>query len=87
MNIKFNGHQRTEREVEINQNELFQLFEIMKVEFREHIEFSRFGNSYPSKTERAIGDFCKTHGVDVEYEKDRVAFFDAILNNLKNPYQ
>jgi len=32
-------------------------------------------------------DYCKQHDVDVEYDKDRIAFFTAILDNLKNPYQ
>jgi hypothetical protein len=88
MNIKFTAHQSTEREVELTQQELFQFFEIMKKEFIEHITYARFRNIYsPTKTEKAIIDYCDNHGVDVEYDKDRIAFFDAILNNLKNPYQ
>ncbi len=87
MNIKFKGHSPTEREVEISQKELFQLFEMMREEFENHITFARFGRSYPCKLEKSIVDFCDSHGVDVEYEKDRVAFFSAILDNMKNPYQ
>jgi hypothetical protein len=88
MNIKFKGHQATEREVELTQQELFQLFEIMRKEFVEHITYSRFRNIYsPTETEKSIIDFCNSHSVDVEYDKDRIAFFSAILNNLKNPYQ
>jgi len=88
MNIKFTAHQTTEREVELSQQELFQLFEIMKQEFIEHITYSRFRNIYsPSKTEKSIMDYCEQHGVDVEYDKDRIAFFKAILSNLNNPYQ
>jgi hypothetical protein len=88
MNIKFKGHQATEREVELTQQELFQLFEIMRKEFVEHINYARFRNCYsPTQTEKSIIDFCNSHSVDVEYDKDRIAFFDAILNNLKNPYQ
>jgi hypothetical protein len=88
MNIKFKGHQATNREVELTQQELFQLFEIMRKEFVEHITYSRFRNCYsPTPTEKSIIDFCNSHSVDVEYDKDRIAFFDAILNNLKNPYQ
>ena len=88
MNIKFTAHQSTEREVELSQQELFQLFEIMRKEFVEHITYSRFRNCYsPTPTEKSIIDFCNSHSVDVEYDKDRIAFFDAILNNLKNPYQ
>jgi hypothetical protein len=88
MNIKFTGHQATEREVELSQQELFQLFEIMRKEFVEHITYSRFRNCYsPTPTEKSIIDFCNSHSIDVEYDKDRIAFFSAILDNLKNPYQ
>jgi hypothetical protein len=41
----------------------------------------------PTDTEKSIMDYCKQHDVDVEYDKDRIAFFTAILDNLKNPYQ
>jgi hypothetical protein len=88
MNIKFTAHQSTERELDLSQQELFQLFEIMKQEFIEHITYSKFRNIYsPTRSERAIMDYCEKHGVDVEYDKDRIAFFKAILSNLKNPYQ
>jgi hypothetical protein len=88
MNIKFQGHSKTDREVELTQQELFQLFEIMRKEFVEHITYSRFRDCYsPTQTEKSIIDFCNSHSVDVEYDKDRIAFFSAILNNLKNPYQ
>jgi hypothetical protein len=88
MNIKFTAHQSTEREVELSQQELFQLFEIMRREFKEHITYSRFRDCYsPTQTEKSIVDFCNSHSVDVEYDRDRVAFFSAILDNLKNPYQ
>jgi hypothetical protein len=88
MNIKFQAHQATEREVELTQQELFQLFEIMRKEFVEHITYARFRNCYsPTPTEKNIIDFCNSHSVDVEYDKDRIAFFSAILDNLKNPYQ
>jgi hypothetical protein len=87
MNIKFKGHQATEREVELSQQELHNLFEMMRQEFKEHITYSRFRNCYsPTQTEKSIIDFCNSHSVDVEYDKDRVNFFTAILNNLKNPY-
>ena len=88
MNIKFTAHQSTEREIELTQQELFQLFEIMKEEFKEHITYARFRNCYsPTETEKSIIDFCNSHSVDVEYDRDRVAFFSSILDNLKNPYQ
>lgn len=87
MNIKFKGHQATEREVELSQQELHTLFEMMRKEFKEHITYSRFRNCYsPTQTEKSIIDFCNSHSVDVEYDKDRVNFFTAILDNLRNPY-
>jgi hypothetical protein len=88
MNIKFKGHQETDREVELSQQELFQLFEIMRREFKEHITYARFRDCYsPTQTEKNIVDFCNSHSIDVEYDKDRIAFFSSILDNLKNPYQ
>jgi hypothetical protein len=88
MKIQFQGHQETEREVELSQQELFQLFEIMRKEFVEHITYARFRDCYsPTATEKSIVDFCNSHNVDVEYDKDRIAFFKEILKNMKNPYQ
>jgi hypothetical protein len=88
MKIQFKGHQSVDREIELDSQELFQLFEIMRKEFVEHITYSRFRDCYsPTATEKSIIDFCNSHNVDVEYTKDRVNFFTAILNNLKNPYQ
>jgi hypothetical protein len=89
MNITFTAHQSTERNVELTQQELFQLFEMMREEFKDHITYGSFRNthSYKTESERAIMDYCKQHSVDVEYDKDRINFFTAILDNLKNPYQ
>jgi hypothetical protein len=88
MKIQFKGHQATDREVELSQQELFQLFEMMKEEFITHITYARFSNTYQTtKDEKDIAQYCESHGVDVAYSKDRVAFFKAILDNLKNPYQ
>ena len=88
MKIQFKGHQATDREVELSQKELFNLFEMMRREFKEHITYASFRNCYyPSATEKSIMDYCKQHDVDVAYDKDRIAFFTAILDNLKNPYQ
>ncbi len=87
MNIKFKGHQATEREVELSQKELFQVFEMMRKEFINHITYSRFTSCYPSGLEKSIVNFCNSHSVDAEYEKDRVAFFSSILDNMRNPYQ
>lgn len=88
MKIQFKGYKATDREVELSQQELFQLFEIMRREFKEHITYARFRDCYsPTQTEQSIAEYCKNHSVDVEYDKDRISFFTAILDNLKNPYQ
>ena len=87
MKIQFKGHQATDREVELSQQELHSLFEMMRQEFKEHIIYTRFDGSYPTQTDKAIKSFCDTHNVDVDYAKDRVAFFTSILSSLKNPYQ
>ena len=88
MKIKFNGHSPTDREVEFTQDDQVRLFELMKNEFIQHITFAKFSNiHYPTKLENGIAKFCNDFGVDVEYEKDRVAFFTAVLDALKNPYQ
>jgi hypothetical protein len=87
MKIKFNAHQQTEREVELSQQQLFQLFEIMRLELLEHIKYSRFESDYQLDVNKCIIMFCKENGVDAEYTKDRVAFFESILKELKNPYQ
>jgi hypothetical protein len=87
MKIKFQAHQKTEREVEISQQELFQLFEMMRNEFIQYITYSRFDGNYPTQIEKTVRDFCNSHNVDCEYNKDRVNFFTSVLTSLKNPYQ
>jgi len=86
MKIKFTAHQAIERETELSQQELFQLFEMLREQFENHITYARFDHSFPDTLEKTIIDFCKSHSVDVKYDKDRIAFFTAILSELKNPY-
>ena len=82
--IKFNGHQSTEREVEFSKDDQVRLFEIMKEEFINHITYSRFSNVYhPTKLEKEIIQLCNDFDVDVAYEKDRVAFFTALIKEMK----
>lgn len=83
MKIKFNGHQATDREVEFSKDDQVRLFEIMKQEFIEHITYARFGSAYPTSIERQLENFCNDYGVDIEYSKDRVAFFTSIINGIK----
>ena len=84
MKIKFNAHQATEREVEFTQDDKHRLFEIMKQEFINHITYAKFNNIYyPTKLEKDIARFCANFNVDVEYDKDRVAFFTALIKEMK----
>ena len=84
MKINFKSHQISDREVEFTQDDQVRLFELMKNEFIQHITFAKFSNiNYPTKLENGIAKFCNDFGVDVEYEKDRVAFFTAIIAEMK----
>jgi hypothetical protein len=79
MKIKFNGHSPTDREVEFSKDDQVRLFEIMKEEFINHITYARF----PTHLEKQLSTFCNDYGVDVEYDKDRVAFFTALIKEMK----
>ena len=84
MKIKFNGHSPTDREVEFTQDDQVRLFEIMKEEFIEHITYSKFSNKiYLTDVEKQLNGFCKDYGVDIEYSKDRIAFFTALIKEMK----
>ena len=86
MKINFNGHSASQRETEISQKELSLLFEVMKQKFLDHIEYGKFNYSFPSEDQVSITKLCNDHQVDVDYEKDRVAFFTSIVDKMKNPY-
>jgi hypothetical protein len=83
MKITFDGHQQAKREIDFTQDDQVRLFEIMKQEFIEHITYARFGSAYPTPTERQLENFCKDYGVDIEYNKDRVAFFTSLISEMK----
>lgn len=84
MIIKFNGHSPTSREVEFTHDDQVRLFELMKEEFIQHITYARFRNIYhPTKLEKSISGFCNDFNVDVEYDKDRIAFFTALIKEMK----
>ena len=88
MKITFNGHQQTQREVELTQQELFQLFEAMKESLLDDVEYGQFkGYSLYNEKSKKIMKLCETHNVDVAYTKDRLNFFTEIIKNLPNPYQ
>ena len=87
MKIQFNGHQQTERQVELSQQELFQLFEVMKESLLDDVEYGKFdGYSFYSEHSKKIIKLCETHNVDVAYTKDRLNFFTAIVKQMVNPY-
>jgi hypothetical protein len=86
MKINFNGHSASQRETEISQQELALVFELMKEQMMDHIEYGKFNYSFPSKDQLAVTKLCDDHQVDVDYEKDRVAFFTSIIEQMKNPY-
>ena len=88
MKITFNGHQQTQREVELSHEELIQLFESMKESLLDDVEYGQFvGYSLYNEKTMKIMKLCETHNVDVAYNKDRIAFFTEIIKNLPNPYQ
>ena len=87
MKINFNGHSSSQRETEISQKELSLLFEVMKQKFLDHIEYGKFNYSFPSEDQVSITKLCNDHQVDVDYGKDRVAFFTAIIEKMVNPYE
>jgi hypothetical protein len=88
MKINFAGHSVTEREVELTQEELNLVFKLMKQSFLSYIEFGRFDSEYYSTPEqKATMKFCDKHKVDGSYKKDRLAFFQAIIGSMDNPYQ
>ena len=87
MKINFNGHSSSQRETEISQKELSLVFELMKQKFLDHIEYGRFDDSFPNSEQLAVRKLCEDHSVDVDYGKDRVAFFAAIIEQIENPYK
>ena len=86
MKIEFNGHSPTERETELSQEELAEIFEVMKQKFLDHIEYGKFNYSFPSEDQVSITKLCETHNVDVAYTKDRLNFFKSIVEKIGNPY-
>ena len=88
MKITFQGHSPTERQVELSQQELFQLFEVMKQSLIDTVEFGTFdGYSFYGEKDEKIMELCETHNVDVAYTKDRLNFFKSIVEKIGNPYQ
>ena len=87
MKIKFNGHSLTERNVELTDSELSELFKVMCDEFLSHIEHGSFKSHYPLENESKIVSLCQKYQVDAKYTPDRLSFFREIVKNIKNPYE
>ena len=87
MKINFNGHSSSQRETEISQKELSLVFKLMKDQLSTHIAYGRFDDSFPNSEQLAVRKLCEDHSVDVDYGKDRVAFFTAIIEQMENPYK
>ena len=85
MKINFNGHTSSTRETELSQEELAEIFEVMKQKFLDHIEFGTF-SGYLTEEQKDTEKLCKNHQVDIKYKKDRMAFFLAIVEQMVNPY-
>jgi hypothetical protein len=86
MKITFNGHQQTERQTELSQEELHTLFDVMKQKFLDHIEFGTYDRCTYNTESKKIVELCEAHNVDVNYTKDRLNFFKSIIEKIGNPY-
>ena len=90
MKISFKGHSEAQREVELTQKDLDEMFALLKHEFMNHVEFTSAFNvrtSYLDSGDKVILKLCNQFGVDAEYKKDRVAFFKAVLSAMESPYK
>jgi hypothetical protein len=89
MKINFTGHSINQRETELSQEELAEIFEALKYQFITHIEYtSAFERqtSYQTPENIRIRKLCENHGVDVAYAPDRLNFFTSIIDKMVNPY-
>ena len=53
----------------------------------EYLAYGRFDDSFFISEQLAVRKLCEDHSVDVDYGKDRVAFFAAIIEQMENPYK
>jgi hypothetical protein len=83
MKITFNGHSQTERQVELSQQELFQLFEAMKESLLDDVEYGKFdGYSFYGEKDKKIMELCETHNVDVAYTKDCLLYTSDAADDI-----
>ena len=68
--------------------QLYSVFEAMKIELLSHVRYSNLSENdglFPA--DKIICDVCKAHDVDWRYKRDRIAFFQAVLDSMENPYE
>lgn len=86
--ITFDGHMHVpQRQVTLTQDQLYRVFEAMKHELRSHVAYANLSENdglFPA--DKIICDVCKAHDVDWRYKRDRIAFFQAVLDSMENPY-
>lgn len=86
--ITFEGHMHVpQRQVTLTQDQLYKVFEAMKIELLSHVRYSGLSENdgfFPA--DKIICDVCKAHDVDWRYKRDRIAFFQAVLDSMENPY-
>jgi hypothetical protein len=80
MQVQFEGYSRQNRTVEFDEADLATLNDILRDVFITHVEFGCYDRSrYITPDNQKILDLCDKYGVDGDYTKDRVSFYEAIL--------
>lgn len=86
--ITFDGHMHVpQRQVSLTQDQLRSVFEAMKMELLAHVTYGNLSENdglFPA--DKIICDVCKAHDVDWRYKRDRIAFFNAVIDSMENPY-
>lgn len=52
----------------------------MAHEFLSHVRYHDYRSSYQGQANLEQIEFCEKFGVDAELDKDRIAFFEAVVN-------
>jgi hypothetical protein len=80
MQVQFEGYSRQSRTVEFDEADLAALSDVLREVFTTHVEFGCYDRGkYISPVNQKILDLCDKYGVDGDYTKDRVSFYEAIL--------
>ena len=81
MKVSFTGFVPQAREVELDESDLAVLNDLLRSVFINHVTYGTFseGRSSAFKENRTVLELCEKYGVDGTYDKDRVAFFKAVL--------